>query len=45
MYSKKIGKASITGYCIKFKALKDINIEILEAAIQSGSEHGKTTND
>ena len=33
-YGKKIGKASITGYCIKFKTLKDINIDILEAAIR-----------
>ena len=33
-YGKKLGKASVTGYCIKFKALKDINIEILEAAIK-----------
>ena len=32
-YGKTIGKASVTGYCIKFKALKDINIAILEAAI------------
>lgn len=32
-YGDKIGKASVTGYCIKFKALKDINIEILKAAI------------
>ena len=37
-YGKKIGKASVTGYCIKFKTLKDINIEILEAAIQDGFE-------
>lgn len=35
-YGKEIGKASVTGYCIKFKALKDINIEILEAAILYG---------
>ena len=35
-YGKKIGKASVTGYCIKFKALKDINIDILEAAIRYG---------
>jgi Domain of unknown function (DU1801) len=34
MYGEKLGKASVTGYCIKFKALKDINIEILEAAIR-----------
>ena len=35
-YGKKIGKASVTGYCVKLKALKDINIEILEAAIRDG---------
>jgi hypothetical protein len=33
-FGKKIGKASVTGYCIKFKTLKDININILEAAIR-----------
>ena len=37
-YGKKIGKASVTGYCIKFKTLKDINIDILEAAIRHGLE-------
>ena len=37
-YGKKLGKASVTGYCIKFKTLKDINIDILEAAIQYGVE-------
>lgn len=35
-YKEKLGKASITGYCIKFKALKDINIDVLEAAIRDG---------
>lgn len=35
-YGDKIGKASVTGYCIKFKTLKDINIDILEAAIRDG---------
>lgn len=35
-YSDKIGKASITGYCIKFRALKDINLEVLKAAIGDG---------
>ena len=35
-YGEKIGKASVSGYCIKFKALKDINIDILEEAIQYG---------
>jgi hypothetical protein len=37
-YRKKLGKASVSGYCIKFKTLKDINIEILEAAIRYGVE-------
>ena len=35
-YSKTIGKASVTGYCIKFKALKDINLDVLEEAIRYG---------
>ena len=37
-YGKKIGKASVTGYCIKFKTLKDINIDVLAAAIRYGVE-------
>ena len=37
-YGKQLGKASVTGYCIKFKALKDINIDVLGAAIQDGVE-------
>jgi hypothetical protein len=37
-YGEKIGKATVTGYCIKFKTLKDINIDILEAAIRYGFE-------
>ena len=35
-YGKKLGKAKVTGYCIKFKTLKDINVDILEAAIRDG---------
>jgi len=37
-YGEKIGKASVTGYCIRFKTLKDINVDILEAAIRYGVE-------
>jgi len=33
-YGKELGKASVTGYCIKFKSLKDINMPVLEAAIR-----------
>jgi hypothetical protein len=40
-YGKKLGKASVTGYCIKFKTLKGINLEILEAAIRDGFEAKK----
>lgn len=39
-FGEKIGKASVTGYCIKFKTLKDININALEAAIKYGFELG-----
>jgi hypothetical protein len=35
-YGKKLGKASVTGYCIRFKALNDINIDTLQAAIRDG---------
>jgi hypothetical protein len=37
-YGKKLGKANVSGYCIKFKTLKDINMDILEAAIRYGVE-------
>lgn len=36
-YGKTIGKASVTGYCIKFKSLKDINIDVLQTAIRDGA--------
>jgi hypothetical protein len=29
----------VTGYCIKFKTLKDINIDVLAAAIRHGADH------
>jgi len=35
-FGKQLGKATVTGYCIKFKTLKDINVDILEAAIRYG---------
>jgi hypothetical protein len=37
-YGKTLGKASVTGYCVKFKFLKDISIEVLEEAIRDGFE-------
>lgn len=38
-YGKQLGKASVTGYCIKFRVLKDINIDVLVAAIKYGVEN------
>ncbi len=34
VYGKKIGKASVSGYCIKFKTVKDIDLGVLDEAIQ-----------
>ncbi len=39
-YKENPGKASIKGYCIKFKKLEDINLEVLESAIQFGFSLG-----
>ena len=33
-YGKKLGKASVTGYCINFKTLKDLNTDVLQEAIK-----------
>ena len=37
-YAGNLGKATVTGYCIRFKTLKDINIDVLEVAIRDGFE-------
>jgi hypothetical protein len=39
-YGASIGKASVTGYCIKFRRLSVINVDALQAAIR----HGMTAN-
>ena len=31
-----LGKATVTGYCIKFKSQRDIDLAVLEAAIREG---------
>lgn len=38
-YGKTLGKATVTGYCIRFKTLKDINTDVLNAAIAFGFEN------
>lgn len=37
-YGKELGKASVSGYCIKFKTLKAVNMAILKAAMRYGIE-------
>lgn len=37
-FGKDIGKASITGYCIKFKTVDHIRLDVLEKAIRFGLE-------
>lgn len=39
-HGASIGKASVTGYCIKFKRLSDINLDALLSAVR----HGMTVN-
>jgi hypothetical protein len=35
-YGKILGKANVSGYCIRFKTIKDINMDILQEAILYG---------
>ena len=37
-YGSELGKARVTGYCIKFSTLRNINVEILAAAMRDGIE-------
>lgn len=37
-FGTRLGKASVTGYCIKFKKLADIDLDVLKEAVQCGIE-------
>lgn len=37
-YGGQIGKASVTGYCVKFRKLNDVDIGVLERAMRDGLE-------
>ena len=37
-FGTRIGKASVTGYCIKFKRLADIDLDVLKEAMRCGLE-------
>ncbi len=38
-YASTLGKATVTGYCIRFKTLKDINTDVLEAVFAFGFDN------
>ena len=42
-FGDALGKASVTGYCIKFSKIADINIETLHEAIRFGMNNGQET--
>lgn len=44
-YGKELGKANVSGYCIKFKKLTDINIEILKEIIKYGYDQSNDANE
>ena len=37
-YGARLGKASVSGYCIKFRTIKDIDLAVLEEALRYGFE-------
>jgi len=41
-YGKRLGKASVTGYCIKFRTLSNIDVATLEAAIRDGVKRSRS---
>lgn len=40
-YGKTLEKANVSGYCIKFKSLSDINLDVLVEAIRFGIDASK----
>ena len=40
-WGPRLGKASVTGYCIKFRTLGDIDMDVLEEVIRFGFEWTK----
>lgn len=41
-FGKRIGKATITGYCIKFRKLADVDMGVLAEAIRGGIERARS---
>ena len=40
-YGKDLGKATVTGYCIRFRKLEDIDTTVLAEAVRSGLNETK----
>lgn len=43
-FGKQLGKANVSGYCIRFKTLTEINIDILEAAVRYGVNNSSVSS-
>lgn len=41
-YGHALGKAKVTGYCIKFRTLRNIHVDVLEKAIRDGIAQTRT---
>jgi hypothetical protein len=42
-YSNRLGRANISGYCINFRSLSDLNPEVLEEIIRNGTHQSLST--
>jgi len=38
IFGERLGKAKVTGYCIAFKKLEDINLDVFEEVVRRGVE-------
>jgi hypothetical protein len=39
-YGSRLGKAKVTGYCIKFRSLKDVDLGVLEEVVANAMGRG-----
>ena len=41
-YGKRLGRATVTGYCVKFRSIRDIDLDVLQEMIAAhmGTERG-----
>lgn len=41
-WGDRIGKASVTGYCIKFRSVRDIDLAVLDEIVREGLESAES---